>query len=122
MKRLERGELESRVLDVLWGAAGQVTPRDVHAELSRSRELAYTTVMTILVRLWKKGLLEREPKGRAFAYRPQLSREQRAAARMNEALTSAADPSVALTHFVESLPPDQVQDLRSVLRRARSDR
>jgi BlaI family transcriptional regulator, penicillinase repressor len=122
MKRLGRGELENQVLDVVWGAPGPVTPRQVHDELSGSRKLAYTTVMTILVRLCKKGLLEREPSGRAFAYRPLVSREERAAARMNDALTSAGDPSLALTHFVESLPRDQVDELRSVLRRARSDR
>ena len=89
--------------------------------LSTSRKLAYTTVMTILVRLREKGLLEREPAGRAFAYRPRVSREQRAAARMNDALTSAGDPSLALTHFVDSLSPDQVDELRKVVRQARSD-
>lgn len=122
MKRLGRGELENQVLDVVWDAPQALTPRQVHDELSRTRTLAYTTVMTILVRLCDKGLLEREPAGRAFAYRPRVSREQRAAARMNDALTSAGDPSVALTHFVESLPADQVDELRSVLRQARSDR
>ncbi|MGH9290611.1 MAG: BlaI/MecI/CopY family transcriptional regulator [Acidimicrobiales bacterium] len=122
MTRLGSGELANQVLDVVWDAPGPVTPRQVHAQLSKSRKLAYTTAMTILVRLFEKGLLEREPAGRAFAYRPVVSREQRAAARMNDALTSAGDPSLALTHFVESLPPDQVVELRSVLRRARSDR
>lgn len=121
MKRLGRGELENQVLDVVWGAPGAVTPRQVHEQLSTTRELAYTTVMTILVRLCKKGLLEREPAGRAFAYRPRISREERAAARMSDALTSVGDPSLALTHFVESLPPDQVDDLRSALRQAHSD-
>jgi predicted transcriptional regulator len=121
VKRLGSGELESQVLDVVWGTPGPVTPRQVHDALSTSRKLAYTTVMTILVRLCEKGLLEREPAGRAFAYRPRVSREQRAAARMNDALTSAGDPSLALTHFVDSLSPDQVDELRKVVRRARSD-
>jgi predicted transcriptional regulator len=120
--RLGRGELERQVLDVLWGAEGPLTPRQVHDELSKTRKLAYTTTMTILVRLYKKGLLEREPAGRAFAYRPRVSRDQRAAERMNDALTSAGDASLALTHFVESLPVDQVHELRTALRRARSDR
>ena len=122
VKRLGRGELENRVLDVVWSAPGPVTPRQVRDELSTSRKLAYTTVMTILVRLCEKGLLEREPAGQAFAYRPRVSREQRAAAHMNDALTSAGDPSLALTHFVESLSPRQVDELRKVVRRARSDR
>jgi len=120
--RLGRGELEKQVLDVLWRAQGPMTPRQVHDQLSKNRKFAYTTTMTILVRLYKKGLLQREPAGRAFAYRPRLSRDQRAAERMNDALTSAGDASLALTHFVESLPADQVHELRSVLRRARSDR
>lgn len=122
MKRLGSGELEDQVLGVVWAAPGPVTPREVHAVLSQSRQLAYTTAMTILVRLCQKGLLAREPAGRAFAYRPRVTREQRAAARMNDALTSAGDPSLALTHFVSSLPPDQLDELRSVLRRARSAR
>jgi predicted transcriptional regulator len=120
--RLGRGELEKQVLDVLWAAEGPVTPRQVHDQMGKSRKLAYTTTMTILVRLYKKGLVEREPAGRAFAYRPRVSRDQRAAERMNDALTSAGDASLALTHFVESLPADQVQGLRAALRRARSDR
>jgi predicted transcriptional regulator len=109
-------------MDVVWGSAGPVTPGQVHEQLSQTRKLAYTTVMTILVRLYKKGLLEREPAGRAFAYRPRVSREQWAAARMNDALTSAGDASLALAHFVESLPPDQVSELRAALRDARSKR
>jgi predicted transcriptional regulator len=120
--RLGRGELEKQVLDVLWGAGGPLTPRQVHDELGTGRKLAYTTTMTILVRLYKKGLLQREPAGRAFAYRPRVSRAEWAAERMNDALTSAGDASLALTHFVESLPADQVHELRAALRRARSDR
>lgn len=120
MKRLGSGELENLVLDVVWAAHGPVTPRDVHEALSRKRKLAYTTAMTILVRLCEKGVLEREPAGRAFAYRPRISREQRAAARMSDALTAAGDPALALTHFVKALPPDQLDELRSALRRARS--
>jgi predicted transcriptional regulator len=119
MKRLASGELENQVLEVVWAAPGPVTPRDVHTSMGNTRTLAYTTVMTILVRLWHKGLLDREPAGRAFAYRPRVSREERAAARMSELLASAGDHSVALTHFLESLPPAQVDDLRRALRRAR---
>jgi predicted transcriptional regulator len=120
--RLGRGELENQVMDVVWRADGPVTPGQVHDELSRTRKLAYTTAMTILVRLYKKGMLEREPAGRAFAYRPRVSREQRAAERMNDALTSAGDASLALAHFVESLPADRVDELRNALRQARSGR
>lgn len=120
MKRLGSGELENQVLDVVWAAPGPVTPREVHEALSKERDLAYTTAMTILVRLCEKRVLEREPAGRAFAYRPRISREQRAAARMSDALTTAGDPALALTHFVKALAPDQLDELRSAVRRARS--
>ena len=122
MKRLAAGELESQVLAVVWDAGGPVTPREVHSAMGTARELAYTTVMTILVRLWQKGLLHREPAGRAFAYRPSVSREERAAARMSELLASSGDRSLALTHFLDSLPADEVDELRRALRRARDRR
>jgi predicted transcriptional regulator len=115
MQRLARGELERQVLDVLWAAEGALTPRDVHTALGSKRALAYTTVMTILVRLWQKGLLEREPRGRSFAYRPIESRDERVVSRMRELLAGAGDRSAALAGFVESLPSAELDDLRRLL-------
>lgn len=67
------GVLERDVLDVLW-AQGDLAVRDVQARLSRP--VAYTTVMTTLDRLYKKGALERRRAGRAFRYSPAVTREQ----------------------------------------------
>lgn len=122
MKRLAAGELEGLVLGAVWDAGAPVTPREVHAAIGASRGLAYTTVMTILVRLCQKGVLEREPAGRAYAYRPRVTREERAAARMSELLASAGDRSLALTHFLDALPPAEIDELRRALRRARDRR
>ena len=61
---LVRGELETQVMDVVWNAEGPVTPGQVHDELRRTRKLAYTTAMTILVRLYRKGLLRAGAAGR----------------------------------------------------------
>jgi len=119
--RLGRGVLEAQVLDLTWSAEGPVTPREIHDRLSEDRKIAYTTVMTILVRLHRKGLLERRSAGRGFAYWPRVSREEWAAHRMSEVLTSAGNASLALTHFVDSLPADQLDDLRKLLREAESD-
>lgn len=115
MVRLPRGELETQVMRVLWTTDGPCTPRQVHAALARQRELAYTTVMTILVRLWQKGLVAREPAGRTFAYRPVESQDERVATRMRELLAGAGDRTAALTGFVESLPADEVEELRRIL-------
>ena len=67
------GRLELAVMDVLW-AAGEA---NVHAVARRlARPLAYTTVMTTLDRLYKKGLLERRKEERAFVYVPKLSKSE----------------------------------------------
>lgn len=69
------GSLESRVMDVVWERAGEVSVRDVHVALGESA-VAYTTVMTTLDRLYKKGVLARRKEGRAFLYAAAASREQ----------------------------------------------
>lgn len=114
--RLPMGELEARVMDVLWDRRGWLTPGEVHGVLAARRPLAYTTVMTILVRLWQKGRLERQRDGRAFAYRALQTREEHAATRMSELLTSVEDRPVTLAHFLESLPPADRDQLRRMLK------
>ena len=67
------GTLEFELMEILW-SGGESTVRDVVQKLSRP--LAYTTVMTTLDRLFKKGLLDRHKSDRAFVYSPQLSRPE----------------------------------------------
>lgn len=64
------GELEQQVMAVLWRRESAASVREVHAELSDQRDLAYTTVLTVLDRLAKKGIALRELHGRAWFYRP----------------------------------------------------
>ena len=115
MAKLAMGELEATVMDVMWDATGPLTAGQVHEILSVERSLAYTTVMTILVRLWQKGRLEREPRGRAFAYRPVQDREAYAASRMGEVLGATKDRRLALSYFVASLMPAEQARLRRML-------
>lgn len=67
------GELEQAIMDVLWASPTALSVRDVQAELAKQRELAYTTVMTVMDRLAKKGQLVRELDGRAWRYQPASS-------------------------------------------------
>ncbi len=69
---LALGSLEKSVMERAW-ARGQCTVRDLHEDFSE--RLAYTTLMTTLDRLHKKGLLAREKNGKAFVYTPALTRE-----------------------------------------------
>jgi len=66
------GRLEREVMEIVWRCDG-VNTRDVRARIPRA--VAYTTVMTTLDRLFKKGLLHREREGRAFVYRAALSQQ-----------------------------------------------
>lgn len=69
------GKLEMAIMIILWQRS-PLTVRQVHGRLSRQRPLAYTTIMTVMGRLARKGVLQREKQGRAFIYRPTRSREQ----------------------------------------------
>ena len=115
-QRASRGELEAQVMDVLWDAEQWLTPREVQSAINRSRRgLAYTTVMTILVRLWQKEMLDREPRGRAFAYRPVATRDEMAALRMQEILDKSGDRLLALNHFVDGMSRREASQLARVL-------
>lgn len=107
------GELESAVLAQLWAAGEPLTPAGVRDGLGD--ELAYTTVMTILIRLWKKGLVERERRGRAYAYRPVVTEAELTARRMRAMLDRSRDREGALSRFVGALPEREERALRRIL-------
>lgn len=103
-------------MEVLWEEAAWLAPGEVRTILARERQLAYTTVMTILVRLWRKGLLERRKDGRSFAYHTVHSREEWTAKRMGDLLGVAENRSEALSHFVSAMDTADLAQLRRLLR------
>ncbi|GJM36704.1 MAG: penicillinase repressor [Acidimicrobiales bacterium] len=119
MSRRPMGSLEAAVLDVLWSIDDPLKPGDVLDRLDIDPPVAYSTVLTILRRLWKKRLVTRTKVGKAYLYRPTRSREEQVADAMAEAFAAATDPSVALGHFVEHLSPDQTTALKRLLGRRR---
>lgn len=112
-RRRAMGELESDVLSLLWAADTPLTPGEVLERLGDG--LAYTTAMTILTRLWQKGLVEREQRGRAYAYWPAITEAELAAQRMQATLDHVRDREGALSRFVGSLSKKDERTLRSVL-------
>jgi BlaI family transcriptional regulator, penicillinase repressor len=119
------GPLEQRVLDALW-ARGSATVREL-LENSHS-DLAYTTVMTTLDRLFKKGLLTRSEEGRAFRYVPRVSREElhREAASLafRQLLDASPASSLPLSFLVEILSERDAQlidALRKLVERKRRE-
>jgi predicted transcriptional regulator len=93
------GRLESEVLRVLWGK-GESSVRDVLAQLSRP--LAYTTVMTTLDRLFKKGLLDRRMADRSFLYVPCVPRLQLAES-PSTVFESQAARELLVSHLVDTV-------------------
>jgi predicted transcriptional regulator len=112
------GELEREVMNELWSAPGPMLVRDVHTALSRERDLAYTTVMTVLERLARKQMVERDLDGRAYRYRPTQSKDALVAEAMSAALDGAGDNrSEALMRFVDTMTSTDAQALRDALAR-----
>ena len=105
------GELEERVMGILWRLDRPATVREVRTELNRDTRLAYTTVMTVMERLWRKGLLERRSQGRAFEYVPVSSEAEHTAELMHQVLSGTRDRRNALAHFVRGMKKSQEADL-----------
>ena len=119
MVRRPQGSLESDVLTVMWANDDAMTPAEVLAALGT--DLAYTTVMTIQTRLLEKGLVERERRGRAYAYRPTVTEAELRASRMSDALAAAKDRDAVLGRFVDTLSASEAAALRGILERLESD-
>lgn len=102
-------------MDVLWSTDDWLTPRRVQDALPVAHPVGYTTVMTVLVRLWKKHRLERRRDGRAYAYHPVHLRSDHVAMRMEEILGTAGDRSIALARFADQLSDAEREQLRSLL-------
>jgi predicted transcriptional regulator len=113
------GELEAVIMDRLWVWGRPVLVREVVEDLRPSRPLAYTTVMTVMENLHRKGWLRRERDGRAWRYEPAGSRSGYTAALMSDALGTSTDRRTALAHFVLQMSPHDVALLQQALDQAR---
>jgi predicted transcriptional regulator len=115
------GALEAAIMEVLWSRPPEqatMSVRDVLEVLQRNRELAYTTVMTVLDNLHRKGLVARERDGKAWRYTPVTSRDAYTAEVMSEMLSDSPDPQSVFLHLVEQLSPEEADQLRAALHHA----
>ena len=112
------GELEAVIMERLWERGRPALVREILDDLSRDRAIAYTTVMTVMDNLHRKGWLRRERDGRAWRYEPTGSRSGYTAALMNEALETSADRRRALAHFALQMSPHDAAILRDALDQA----
>ena len=109
------GELEAVIMHRVWDHDSPITVRDLFDELCETRPIAYTTVMSTMDNLHRKGWLARERDGKAYRYTAVASREEYSARLMREALAEAADTEAVLSHFVAEMDGGQAEALRAVL-------
>ena len=121
-RRARLGDLERTIMDRLW-AIDPVTPesaltvREIHERIAAEREIAYTTVMTVLDRLTKKGLVTRERDGRAWRYLPVSTSEELTADLLRDSLEhiESSDRRAAMLHFLDGASAEEIDDLKSAL-------
>jgi predicted transcriptional regulator len=111
------GDLEAVIMQLVWDRGGTVTVRELFDELRQERAIAYTTVMSTMDHLHRKGWLDRVKDGRAYRYTPTASREEYSARLMREALAGGGDTEAVLSHFVAQMDGEESQLLREVVRR-----
>lgn len=114
------GELEAVIMDRVWASDGPVRVRDVVEAIRRDRQVAFTTVQTVMNILHGKGWLGREKQGRAYLYWAVRSREDYTAQLLVEALDTAADRGAAVSRLLDRLEPDEVSELRRALDQAKA--
>jgi predicted transcriptional regulator len=112
------GSLELRVLDALWGCTSAQSVRDLQPQFAG---VAYTTLMTTLDRLHRKGVLDREKSGRAYVYRPRYSRELLRSRLANDALQAVFGDRAdklrpILSFFIETVSREDRESLDALER------
>ncbi len=118
-------ELEAEIMEVVWALTEEwCAVSEVHEELLARRELAYTTVMTTVTRLYDKGLLERRRDGRRYLYRPTLSRdelEDEVSRQLLQAVPAGARAAAFLVQRVSQADQAELDELEAMIRARRHE-
>jgi predicted transcriptional regulator len=118
-------ELEAAIMDAVWSKNLQsFAVSEVLAGLEKQRDIAYTTVMTVVSRLYTKGLLSRERDGKRYLYSPKLTREQFLEATAREVLDGAVSDQRAMAMLAEKVSvasANDLDDLEALIRRRRQE-
>lgn len=114
------GELESEIMEIIWRQKDAVAVKDITEILSKKRQIAYTTVMTIMTRLANKGVLIRHLSGPSYLYKPKVTKEQFIARAVHGIFSSAVSTlgEEVLAHFVkeiQKISPKKRQELLKIL-------
>jgi predicted transcriptional regulator len=118
-------DLEATIMDVVWGKQlVSFAVGDVLAILEKQRDIAYTTVMTTVTRLYEKGILERERDGKRYLYSPKLSREEFLQSTAREVLNEAVGGHQAMAMLAEKVSEasaGELDDLEALIQKRREE-
>ena len=112
---LQLGDLEAAVMDRLWTWERPASVREVLEDLTSDRKLAYTTVMTVMDNLHRKGMVTRTQDGRAYIYSPARGRSEHTADLIASVLATSDDRTAPLLRFAEQMNADELARLRASL-------
>ena len=110
------GDLEATVMDRVWAREDGVTVREVFDELTGVRQIAYTTVLSTMDNLHRKGWVRRDREGKAYRYWPTMTREERSANLMRAAFSAGGDREAVLAFFVGQMTAEESAQLEAALR------
>lgn len=124
-KQLSIGPLEAEVLNIVW-ELGSATVKDVHDQIlaDPNRELAYTSVTTVLRRLTEKGWLACDKQERSFSWRPKVTRSEAEVIKAHEQLhrfLAVGNPDVVAA-FADSLDSASLEQLEAIAQRIQAAR
>jgi predicted transcriptional regulator len=111
------GDLEAQVMRRIWARGQPSTVRDILDDLQLERPIAYTTVMTVMDNLRKKGWLRRRADGRAYRYEPLVSGEEYSAGLMRQALAASSDRPAVLMRIIGELSAEEAAALEEAYQR-----
>ena len=118
-------DLEATIMDVVWGKQlSSFAVGDVLAILEKQRDIAYTTVMTTVTRLYEKGILDRERDGKRYLYSPKLSREEFLQSTAREVLDEAVGGHQAMAMLAEKVSEasaGELDDLEALIQKRREE-
>ena len=116
MQQRGLGDLEATVMERVWDREAGVTVRQVFEELADERQIAYTTVLSTMDNLHRKGWVRREREGKAYRYWPTMTREERSANLMRAAFSAGGDREAVLAFFIEQMTAEESAQLKAALR------
>lgn len=120
------GDLETDIMELIWEKE-EATVRDIHDRLKKGRDIAYTTVMTVMSRLAEKGLLQKHKEGAAYVYRPFYSKSEFTQSTVRkvirELLSDFSAPAIAgFLDSVNEIDEEKLDELERLIEQKRRNK